>query len=81
MNKEKEIEELTSIIDNKAEDYIEDSWYIHTKGVAQVIIENGYGSVDRVRRETAQEILDEVSKHYGGAWLIELYKKYGVEVD
>lgn len=29
---------------------------------------------------TAKEILDEVSKHYGGAWLVELYNRYGVEV-
>lgn len=34
----------------------------------------------KVRRETAKEILDEVSKRYG-VWLGELYKKYGVEVD
>lgn len=31
-----------------------------------------------VKPEIAKEILDEVSKHYGGAWLVELYKKYGV---
>ena len=31
-------------------------------------------------KDTAKEILDEVSKHYGGAWLVELYKKYSVEV-
>lgn len=29
-------------------------------------------------KDTAKEILDEVSKHYGGAWLVELYKRYGV---
>ena len=36
-------------------------------------------------KDTAREILDEVSKHFGGRWLVELYKKYGldwsVEVD
>lgn len=32
-------------------------------------------------KDTAKEILDEVSKHYGGAWLVELYKRYGVEVE
>lgn len=31
-----------------------------------------------VKPEIAKEILDEVSTHYGGAWLVELYKKYGV---
>ncbi len=34
---------------------------------------------DRAQKETAKAILDEVSKHYGGAWLVELYKKYSVE--
>ena len=34
---------------------------------------------NKVEKETAKAILDEVSKHYGGAWLVELYKKYGVE--
>lgn len=34
-----------------------------------------------VRKETAREILDEVSKHYAGAWLVELYKKYDIEVE
>ena len=31
------------------------------------------------KERTAREILDEVSKHYGGKWLVDLYKKYGVE--
>ena len=37
--------------------------------------------VEKTKKETAREILDEVSRHYGGAWLVELYKKYGVEVE
>ena len=32
-------------------------------------------------KETAKEILDKVSWHYGGAWLVELYKEYGLEVE
>ena len=32
-------------------------------------------------KATAKEILDKVSRHYGGAWLVELYKEYGVEVE
>lgn len=36
---------------------------------------------DKASKETAKEILDKVSKHYGGAWLVELYKEYGLEVD
>lgn len=35
----------------------------------------------RKQSDTAREILDEVSRHFGGAWLVELYKKYGVEVE
>ena len=37
---------------------------------------------ERIRKqsETAREILDEVSRHLGGAWLVKLYKKYGVEL-
>lgn len=31
-------------------------------------------------KEMAKEILDKVSRHYGGAWLVELYKEYGLEV-
>lgn len=41
----------------------------------------GYELKDEIRKETAKEILDKVSRHYGGAWLVELYKEYGVEVD
>ncbi len=37
--------------------------------------------LSRIRKETVKEILDEVNKHFGGAWLVELYKKYGVEVE
>lgn len=35
----------------------------------------------RKQSDTAREILDEVSRHFGGAWLVELYKKYGAEVE
>ena len=35
----------------------------------------------QTRKETAKEILDKVSRHYGGAWLVELYKEYGLEVE
>ena len=36
---------------------------------------------ETAEKETAKKILDEVSKHYGGAWLVELCKKYDVEVE
>lgn len=44
--------------------------------VAEHLIMKGY----RKESDTAREILDEVSKHYGGDWLVELYKKYGVDL-
>ena len=43
---------------------------------ARALFSLGY----RKESETAREILGEVSKHYGGAWLVELYKKYGVDL-
>ena len=33
---------------------------------------------EKAVKDTAKEILDEVSKHFGGKWLVELYKKYGL---
>lgn len=36
---------------------------------------------ENARKQTAGEILNDVSKHYGGSWLVALYKKYGLEVD
>lgn len=35
----------------------------------------------RKESDTAREILDEVSKHFGGKWLVDLYKKYGLDWD
>ena len=32
-----------------------------------------------IEKETAKEILDEVSKRFGGKWLVELYKKYNLD--
>lgn len=40
-----------------------------------------YDAGHRKQGDIAREILDEVSRHFGGAWLVELYKKYGVEVE
>ena len=45
--------------------------------LAEALYNAGY----RKESDTAREILDEVSKHYGGDWLVELYKKYGVDLD
>lgn len=51
------------------------STYCFDKTRAERLYNAGY----RKESDTAREILDEVSKHYGGAWLVELYKKYGLE--
>lgn len=34
--------------------------------------------IKQIQQETAKDILDEVSKYFGGKWLVELYKKYGL---
>ena len=52
------------------------SFVITKKGIETMANRLGY----RKESDTAREILDEVSKHYGGAWLVELYKKYGVDL-
>lgn len=36
-------------------------------------------NTEQAVKDTAKEILDEASKHFGGKWLVELYKKYGLE--
>lgn len=40
-----------------------------------------YNAGYRKESDTAREILDEVSKHFGGKWLVDLYKKYGLDWD
>ena len=51
------------------------SFVITKKGIETMANRLGY----RKESDTAREILDEVSKHFGGKWLVELYKKYGLE--
>ena len=46
---------------------------------ALYVIDNGKKKVEQAVKDTAKEILDEVSKHFGGKWLVNLYKKYGLE--
>lgn len=50
-----------------------------TSGLTEKEIEFFVKHNEKVRKETAKEILDEVSRHFGGAWLAELYKKYGIQ--
>lgn len=38
-------------------------------------------TIDDVRKETAKNILYEVSLHCGGDWLISLFQKYGIQGD
>lgn len=49
--------------------------------VKKEFAEKFYNVGCRMQSDTAREILDEVSRHFGGAWLVKLYKKYGVEVE
>lgn len=56
-------------LNKNLEDYIDNHEPIWKRNTEQAV------------KDAAKEILDEVSKHYGGAWLVELYKRYGVEVE
>ena len=49
----------------------------HAKNLAYYLLDKKY----RKESDTAREILDEVSKHFGGKWLVDLYKKYGLDWD
>ena len=66
-------------MDEKIEEMISDIKEIQPffyGNIAEMFIAKGY----RKESDTAREILDEVSKHFGGAWLVDLYKKYGVDL-
>ena len=69
----KEISELANALYRKQDEFDLSNPY----EVGYVLINKlGY----RKESDTAREILDEVSKHFGGKWLVELYKKYGVDL-
>lgn len=36
---------------------------------------------ETIRKEVAKEILDKVSKHFGGKWLCDIYDEYGVDYE
>lgn len=76
MNKEKEIEEMTRAV-MCAMEYREKIGTPNFELIVQNLINAGYGNV----KQAVKDVLDEVSKHYGGSWLVELYKKYDLEVD
>ena len=81
MNKEKEIEQFAKDLE-RCQVYADIGGYqTDFKETARSLCYEGYRKADEVRKETAKEILDDVAKHYGGAWLIELYKKYSIEVN
>ena len=48
-------------------------------GKTMAVMARGQELYKQAGQSTAKEILDEVSKHFGGKWLVELYKKYGLE--
>ena len=66
-DKQKQIEEMVEIM---CDDF-------GASFFAEKLYDAGY----RKASDTAREILDEVSQHFGGAWLVKLYKKYGVEIE
>lgn len=80
VKKQQESEELTGIVDK-----------VLRRSVRKIVTElqsadyRKLSMIDEIdlqfkaTQETAKEILDEVSKHCGGDWLVELYQKYGVE--
>lgn len=72
------IDEMVNLTQIESKDLDEYFTYNTTQGGKMNIL-----SIVRKQavKDTAKEILDEVSKHYGGAWLVELYKRYGVEVE
>lgn len=79
-DKQKQIEEMAKDLE-QAKD-----WAMETAGSLNNGFGGWYGAYMynqgyRKQSDTAREILDEVSRHFGGAWLVELYKKYGVEVE
>ena len=63
------------------EEYIRLASYISEERAREIFHEETEKLKEAIRKETAREILDEVAKHYGGSWLVELYRKYGVEVE
>lgn len=81
-NKEKQIEEIAKVLQDeqiKTTNTFEEFAKRQQLGINKCNAEALYNAGYRKESVTAKEILDEVSKHYGGAWLVELYKKYGVE--
>lgn len=79
-DKQKQIEEMAKDLE-QAKD-----WAMGTAGSLNNGFGGWYGAYMynqgyRKQSDTAREILDEVSQHFGGAWLVKLYKKYGVEVE
>lgn len=72
MDRDREIERLKTALDEAVRSFT------RMETLYKVKCNAFEAAQEATRRGTAKEILDEVSKHYGGAWLVELYKKYGV---
>ena len=87
MDKEKEIEEMASIIYSKLNTGTYDNAFDDVGDAVAALQEAGYRKADEVRKETAKEILlylkatitDGLLKNH--EILNALMKKYGIEVD
>lgn len=79
-SKYKEYDNLTCYFMNIAE-RLYNAGYRNVHDFAKWHAEEQLKLSENVRKETAREILDKVSKKFGGSWLVELYKNYGVEVE
>ena len=72
--------EISSSNEEKLQKQVDELTAFKNEAISMSLYGKGRKDGEEVAvKDTAREILDEVSKHYGGAWLVELYKKYGVE--
>lgn len=75
------IEEMRQVIQNASCKGIECEKCWLKNSPTCVCVKALYNEGYRKESDTAREILDEVSKHFGGKWLVDLYKKYGLDWD
>lgn len=86
MGKEKEIEEMASIIYSKLNTGTYDNAFDDVGDAVVALQEAGYRKADDVRKETAKEILQVVYNEWFRSETIDLFvknlaKKYGIKVD
>lgn len=78
-NSEKEINELAQDIAYICPDMVEN--YCGDINCVSCLAKQLASMRYRKEKAVAREILDEVSKHYGGKWLVDLYLKYRILVE